>query len=202
METRAVALCIALAWMIPAGAGAQTPQSSPNPAARSLSEQGGSPAPTVSIGPKIDPAKEAAIRKLIQVTGGTDLANQMMDEMQKSMIPLMTKTLPPGDYRKRLIDLFFAKFRSEFNAQEMVNLTIRTYDKYLTIDDINGLIEFYQTPLGQKTISVLPKLAAEIQTIGMKRGQEIGQQAMQEVLTEHPDLKQALQDASRNPKRN
>jgi hypothetical protein len=202
LEIRALALCIAMAWMVPGRAVAQTSQPSSSPATRSLREQGGSPAPTVSIAPKIDPAKDAAIRKLIQMTAGTDLANQIMDEMQKSMMPLMTKTLPPGEYRERLINLFFAKFRSNFNSEEMVDLAVRTYDKYLTTEEINGLIQFYETPLGQKTISVLPKLMGEIENESMKRGQEIGRQAMQEVLTEHPDLRQALQNASKNAKSN
>jgi hypothetical protein len=202
LEIRALALCVALAWMVPGRAVAQTTQSSPSPAPRSLREQGGSPAPTISIGPKIDPAKEAAIRKLFQLTGGADLANEMMDGMQKDMKPLMLKTLPPGEYRGRLIDLYFARFRSKFNSQALVDLAVRTYDKYLTTDEVNGLIQFYETPLGQKTISVLPKLMGEIENESMKQGQEIGRESMQEVLTEHPDLRQALENANKNAKRN
>jgi hypothetical protein len=202
MEIRALGFWMFTVCLLPAAALAQAPQSSSNPAERSLRDQGGSPAATISIAPKIDPAKEAAIRKLIQLTAGADLVNQLMDEMQKNMKPMMANLLPPGGYRDRLIDLFFAKFRSKLNVQDLIDLAVRTYDKYLTMEDIDGLIQFYETPLGQKTISVLPKLTIEIQTESMKRGQELGRQSMQEVLSEHPDLRQALQAASKNAKPN
>ena len=62
---------------------------------------------------------------------------------------------------------------------------------------MKGLIQFYQTPLGQKTISVLPELTGEMAEAGKQWGQQLGRQSMQEVLTEHPDLASALEAASK-----
>ena len=113
---------------------------------------------------------------------------------------MMEKLLPPGDYRDKLIDLFFAKFRSKADLQVLVNLAVRMYDKYLSEEEIKGLIQFYSTPLGQKTLSVLPKLTVEMQSESMKWGEELGRQSMIEVLSEHPELRKALEDASTNAK--
>ena len=147
---------------------------------------------------QIDPAKAAAIRQLLEVTGGTATITQTMDFMQTNMKSTLNQMLPPGDYREQLVDLYVQKFRSEADPQYLLNLAVQVYDKYLSLEDIQGLIQFYATPLGKKTLTVLPKLAADVQTQGMQWGQQIGQKAMMEVLSEHPELAKALQDAARN----
>lgn len=134
------------------------------------------------------------------MTGGTNVVNQVMDGMQKNMKPMMANMLPPGDYRDKLIDLFFERFRSKADVRELVDMTVRMYDKYLSEEEIKGLIQFYSTPLGQKTLTVLPKLMVDLQSESMKWGQDLGRQSMQEVLSEHPELRKSLEDASQSAK--
>lgn len=197
--------CVSISWfvclcLLSAQAIARTPQTAPN---QSVGEP---PKPASSAGAdstalsKIDPAKEAAIRQLIDMTGGANTVNQVMDGMQKNMKPMMANILPPGAYRDKLVDLFFERFRSKADIRVLVDLTVRTYDKYLSEEDIKGLIQFYSTPLGQKTLNVLPKLMVELQGESLKWGQDLGRQSMQEVLSEHPELRKALEDASQSAK--
>jgi len=153
-------------------------------------------APQSSPAAGIDPAKAAAIRQLLDLAGGTAAINQVMDGMQQNMKSSMSNMLAPGDYRAKLIDLFFEKFRSEANTQQLLDIAARVYDKYLTMDDIQGLIKFYSTPLGKKTLTILPKVTVEVQSESMKWDQDLGQKAMREVLAEHPEFVQAMQDAA------
>src|SRR5690349_22832971 len=83
---------------------------------------------------KIDPAKEADIRKLLEVTGAKDLALQTMGNMEKNIRPMLTASLPAGDYREQLIDLFFTKFHSKVQTQQIVDMPAPAYDKYLSVD--------------------------------------------------------------------
>lgn len=147
---------------------------------------------------KIDPAKEADIRKLLEVTGAKDLALQTMGTMEKNIRPMLSASLPPGDYREQLIDLFFTKFHSKVQTQQIVEMAVPVYDKYFSDDEIKGLTQFYGTPLGHKTLQVLPKLMGELQAQGSEWGQRLGRESMEEVLTEHPELAKALEDAQRN----
>jgi hypothetical protein len=149
--------------------------------------------------PKIDPAKEAAIRRLLDITGASTLATQTMDQMEKDMRPLIANALPAGDYREKLLDLFFEKFRSKRDPADLINLVVPVYDKYLSDDDIKGLIQLYQTPIGRKVIEVLPKVAAESQAAGAKWGEQLGRECMAEVLAEHPDLVKALEHSKKDP---
>ena len=146
---------------------------------------------------KVDPAKEADIRKLLELVGTKALFVQSMDSMSKTMKPMLTNSLPPGDYREKLVDLFFKKFSSKMDVQHLLDLAVPIYDKHFSHQEVRSLIEFYQTPLGQKTISALPALTAELQEEARKWGESLGRDSMQEVLAEHPDLLEAMTAAQK-----
>ncbi|HEX9136816.1 MAG TPA: DUF2059 domain-containing protein [Nitrospirota bacterium] len=145
----------------------------------------------------MDAAKEADIRRLMDLAGTGLLVTQVMDGMEKGIRPLMMNALPPGEYREKLVDLFFAKFHSKAAPQQLLDLAVPEYDKYYTHEEIKGLIQFYGTPLGQKLVSVQPKMTGELQEAGRKWGEGLGRDSMIEVLSEHPELATALQAAKK-----
>jgi uncharacterized protein len=100
-----------------------------------------------------------------------------------------------------LVDLFLDKFMARANAEipKLLDAAVPIYDKYLSDDEIKGLIQFYQTPLGRKALSVLPQITIDMQGEGQKLGQQIGQDTMLQVLSEHPELAKAMQDAQSTP---
>jgi uncharacterized protein len=146
----------------------------------------------------MDPVKEAHIRALLAVSGTEETVKQLMSSMtEKSIRPMLTSSLPPGDYRDKLIDLFLLKLQSKMDAHRLSELAVPVYDKYLSDQDVKDLTSFYSTPLGKKTLTVVPKMTAELQDEGRKMGEEAGRQAMLEVLAEHPELQQALEEAAK-----
>jgi len=160
-----------------------------------LAQQQTKPADSGST--KIDPAKEADIRKLMGLVGVETLAKQTMDRMTRGLKPLVTNAMPPGEYREQLVNLFYAKFESKMDVRQLLDLAVPIYDRYFSHEEIKGLIQFYQTPLGQKAISALPKLTAEMAEAGRTWGEQLGRESMQEVLAEHPDLAHALEAAGK-----
>jgi uncharacterized protein len=174
-------------------------QNTPAPASTpSVSQKQDTSSKTSAVaGAKIDPAKEADIRLLLDVVGTKTLVAQTMEAMEKSMKPMLTNALPPGEYRERVVDLFFAKFHAKADGQALLELAIPLYDKNLSHQEVKGLIQFYQSPLGRKAVLVMPKLTAELQEEGRKWGENLGRQSMIEVMTEHPDLAQAMEDAQK-----
>jgi uncharacterized protein len=146
---------------------------------------------------KMDPTKEADIRKLLDLTGATTNMRQAILNMEKSIKPLMTNSLPPGEYREKLIDLFFQKFQAKLDLQKLIDLAVPEYDKQFSDDDIKEMIRFYQTPVGQKAVKAIPELTAAITTASREEGQQVGRQCMLEVLAEHPEFEQAIRDATK-----
>jgi hypothetical protein len=147
--------------------------------------------------PKIDPAKEADIRRLLEIGGTKAAMLQAMAGMEQNIRPLLVNSFPPGEYRDKLIDLFLEKFHSKADPQQMIDLAVPVYDKYLSGEEVKGLIAFYSTPVGQKTVSVLPKLMSECGDAGRKWGEGIGRQSMLDVLAEHPELQKAMESAKK-----
>lgn len=189
MKVQALLLCLVLSLSVFCQSQAAPKASSPVQEAKAPLAAGDAPA--------VDPAKAADIRRLLDVAGTSQLVSQMMDETIKNIRPLMTNALPPGDYRDQLIDLFFVKFKAKANPAQVIDLAVPIYDRYLSREEVRGLIEFYQTPLGQKTIHVMPTLMAELQQAGRQWGQNLGQDCVKEVLAENPKLATALEEASK-----
>ena len=147
---------------------------------------------------KIDPAKEADIRRLLEVTGVKTIVAQTVAGMTDNIRPVLRQSFPPGDYRDKLIDLFLERFQAKVGVEELMSLSIPIYDKYFSQEEIRSMIRFYETPLGQKTIQVLPQLMEEMRKKGEELGSKLGEQAMTEVLAEHPDLAEAIEKAGKS----
>ena len=170
---------------------------SANPADRDSSQNIAAAAKASRAQVKGAQTKDEDIRRLLDLTHAGALATQTMQSMEGNIKPLMSNAFPPGEYREKLINLFFDKFHSKFNQQQLRDLAVPVYDKYYSDDEIKQLIQIYETPLGQKMLSSMPTLMAELQAAGEKMGEELGRQSMMEVLAEHPEMAKALQDAQK-----
>jgi len=190
---------VAISFLVASFTSAQTksPRAPAAPPPAQTQAGAGSEPSTAAPAPKIDPGKEADIRQLLDVAGTKALMSEVMGNMDKNLRPILTNSLPPGDYRGKLIDLFLDKFMARANAEipKLLDAAVPIYDKYLSDEDIKGLIQYYQTPLGKKALSVLPHIAIDMQNEGQKLGQQIGLETMLQVLSEHPELAKAMEDA-------
>ena len=63
---------------------------------------------------------------------------------------------------------------SDFPTDEVFNAVIPVYQRHFTKQDLDGLIAFYSTPLGQKVIQEMPALLSE----SMQAGGEVGRRRM------------------------
>jgi hypothetical protein len=131
-------------------------------------------------GVPVDPALRVDIERLMQLTGASANAAQMASAMMDAILNGFKQTqqsVPP-----RVIDVvrevLTREFEQAFNGPEMKDKQIALYAKYYTHEDVKGMIAFYQTELGKKTIVVMPNIARE----GMAIGQQWAQANMPRVL--------------------
>lgn len=182
---------------------AQTPakHTAAPPASATAPQQPAAPSapPPAAASTKIDPVKAADIRRLLEIAGGKDMAQKSMDNMMSLFQNSLSKSLPPGDASQKLIQLFLERLKTKLNVEALQDQIVSIYDKYLTDDDIQGLIRFYQTPLGQRTLKVLPQILQESREAGFRLGEKAGREAMQEVLEEHPELRPTQPSSPDNP---
>ncbi|MFL6436340.1 MAG: DUF2059 domain-containing protein [Terriglobales bacterium] len=139
-------------------------------AAAQKSSQPVSPNASAATRPEQD-AKRAEIRKLIELTGA---ANVSADALRQIIAPLRSGF-------PQVPDAFWDSFVKEVRSDELIDLVVPIYDKYYTLEEIRDLTRFYQSPVGQKTIKVLPKLSAEAIDAGQEWGRLVADRAMRKL---------------------
>jgi len=189
---RSLAVCLVFSASLVAQTGSASQSNTAGQAEKPAEATSSAPA-------QIAPEKQALIDRIMEVAGTKAIMMQTMQAMEGNIRPLMTQALPPGDYRDKLIDLFFAKFHSKADSQKLMEMLVPVYDKYYSTEELKQLLQFYQTPIGKKSLEVMPKVLAESENAGRKWGETLGQDTMLEVLAEHPDLAKAAEAARRPP---
>lgn len=116
-------------------------------------------------------SKENKIREFIKVTGvdklGQQAANQMLDMFK-------------GNY-KNVPSEFWEESKKEISTDELTNLYIPIYSKYYSESDLDELIKFYKTPVGQKMISIMPALMQDSMSAGREWGQKLGKRVADKI---------------------
>lgn len=114
------------------------------------------------------PASKESIQTLMQTTGAENMAKQMAVQI----IPMLKKLVPEAP------DRFWEDFFKEINAEQINELVIPIYQKYLTEQDVQAINTFYQSPAGQKLIRVQPQISKESMLAGQLWGQQIAQKVI------------------------
>ncbi len=152
---------------------------------------------------EIDPEKEADIRRLLEASGskklGLQMGSQMWPQIVKILRPRIERTMPAEDPRRELLARFLDKVGEKLLGQfstDFLEITIPIYDNHLSHDEIRGLFQFYESPLGRKFVEISPKLMEDSMKAGQQwaqnKSQEILGQALQEAAEEFPELKEHI----------
>src|SRR5437764_6890520 len=111
------------------------------PAAQKPSPQ--TPKTRAQASGSLDSQKEAGIRELMEVTGAKNLGEQLiqagMDQFRSSVLD----SQPDNPRAKQFVDAFVARFQKHFDADSLNERVIPIYDKHLTVEDLQGLLDYY-----------------------------------------------------------
>jgi hypothetical protein len=132
--------------------------------------------------------KEADIRSLVEMTGGKQLTAQLLQASLDQMRASLAQSLPPGEKSKKFSDAFIQKFQERFSLDVLMERLVPIYGKYLTAEDVKGLLKFYGSPLGQRMLQVQPQIAKEMQTIGFEMAKSVSTEVLNELKAEYPEF--------------
>ena len=136
----------------------------------------------------IDPQKEARIRELMELTGAKDLGEQLIAAGMEQFRSSVQDSQPNNPRAKQFVDAFVVRFQKHFDPDSLTERVIPIYDKYLTADDLKGLLDYYHSPLGQRMLKTLPEVTRESQAAGFALGQKAAQETMEELKTDFPEF--------------
>jgi uncharacterized protein len=124
-------------------------------------------APAATSAAPPNAAKVAKIRELINLMGTPQVAVDMM----KSEIAKFKTVLP---FPPRAQDDFEKEFLAALDIKELVDLVVPIYDRQLSEEDVDGLLAFYRSFVGQRVLKALPAITAESAKVGGEWGQSLG----------------------------
>lgn len=120
-----------------------------------------------------DEYKEA-VGKMMTLSGGLSAVDVMLPQMMTAF--KMTAPNAPDSFWES----FQQKCKTKFTTG-IIEIYVPVYAKYFTLDDINQLVAFYQTPIGKKLGDATPKITAEGMQAGQKLGMEIATDLQKEL---------------------
>jgi len=119
----------------------------------------------------IDPAFRADIVKMMELTGTSKISHQMATMISQQMLQAMKAQHPevPAHGFEVVKAVAEEEFENAFEGPNgLPSRMVPLYAKYFTPEDVRGLIAFYQSPLGQKSLSVIPALMQDAMTLGQQ----------------------------------
>ncbi len=119
---------------------------------------------TPAVAENITPAKRADIEKLIRITGPPDVTRQTSNFFIRQFSQSIKASRPdlPAKTYQILSDEINKVVNEHMTAKGgFFDRVVPIYAKHFNHSEIKGLLKFYQTDLGQKTIKVWPLILQE-----------------------------------------
>ena len=171
----------------PPKAPAHQPGEPAHPAAAPAQTRGAA-APTE----KVDPAKDQAIRHLMDLTESSKMAQDLNAYVTKQIHDAMSQALP-ADKLSKFMQTFGERLDSAAPASAITDATVSLYAQAFSTEDIQGLIQFYESPLGQRVVKQLPRVAQESQRVGVQMEQKGALAVLRDMSGDYPELKSMLE---------
>ena len=113
-------------------------------------------------------ASAESVKQLMNKTGAGELGVQAMNQM----LPALKNLIPDAP------EAFWDDYMAGFNPEDLIEMTVPIYQKYLTEDEIQAINAFYDTPAGKKLIRVQPNIMQESMMAGQQWGQAVAKDVM------------------------
>ena len=138
------------------------------------------PAHAQNVNPEenvVEPEKRQRIERLLEVTGALNVAKIMSEAVTRQMTNAISQARPdiPAEAMNIVAEETNAVISEAMVAQGgFIDLIIPVYAKHFSAEELDALIRFYESPVGAKTVRVMPQITREAMQIGQTWGQSLG----------------------------
>lgn len=143
-----------------------------------------------SIGGKIDPAKEADIRALLELVGARDLVQDSMTHAAEQYRERLLENVPNNQQGQAFVNTVISNYEKKFDVDAVTEQLVTVYDRHYTDDEVKGLLQFYGSPLGQKVAEEAPKIGRELQEAVRVTSGNAVKEALKEAKEQNPGVGQ------------
>ena len=194
MKLRTAVLAGLLCSAGPTLAQTSTPSTTPTLAPHANPGQAAPAKPAAQTPPpaeKIDPAKDAAIRHLMDITESSKMGENIANFITGQVHNGVGRALP-ADQLPKFMDTFSQKFNAGLPPTAVNDAIVAIYAKHFSMEDIQGLTKFYESPLGQRMVKEMPDVDQQTRTAGQQIETTVALAVLRSMSDEYPQLKQML----------
>jgi hypothetical protein len=117
------------------------------------------------------PATEDQVRQLMEVVG----LGKMLLQMNTQAVTTLQQSMPCVQPD------FWQNYMDDNQTQLFIGRLVPVWQHHFTSDEMNGLLKFYRSPLGQKVITEMPTTMAEANQAGQQWSHERSDQMVNEL---------------------
>jgi len=121
---------------------------------------------TLDVAPPAHPATEDQIREYLSLTQVEKTSHNLIianvNAMQLTSVPYFPAS-------------FWTDMKSEFLKLDITALYVPIFQRYLSEEDMNGILAFYRSPAGHKLLETQPMLTRDAQVALKAKGRELGE---------------------------
>ena len=145
---------------------------------------------------KVDPEKEKAIRHLMEITGSSKMGENMTENMATQVKSAVGRSMS-GDRLQKFVDDFNQKLSAESPAAAVDNAEVPIYAEHLSLEDVQGMIQFYESPLGQRVMKAFPEVLQETQQRGLAIERNAAYSMLRKMSGDYPEVKPLLPESQK-----
>jgi|GEM_PF-1902812 len=116
----------------------------------------------------IDPAKEKAIRHLMKISKVRETGQRIIEGVKEAM----QRSVPSSAEA-------WKNFPTEKLLAEFEDALVAVYDRHMTLDEVQALTKFYESPEGRQILEKLRAIGAESAVVGQEFSAKILQQVLE-----------------------
>jgi uncharacterized protein len=131
-----------------------------------------------------DPAAVAKAKEVMAAAHSDKMADQVITMMEKPLSQLI-ESANPGR-AKEVTDLLHDQFIPAMRERlpEFTDMAARVYAKHFTVEDLDQLIAFYDSPIGKKLVAEQGAMLAEMGQLGQAWGRNVATEVMRKLAPE------------------
>lgn len=119
---------------------------------------------------------EVAINQLLEETGALEMGEQMAEVFVAQMSETLRQSrpdLPPVAF-EIIREETMIVVREEMERGSFQSMIVPIYAQFFTLEEIEEMLVFYRSPVGKKSVEVMPSLTQQSMQAGERWGMLVG----------------------------
>jgi hypothetical protein len=138
----------------------------------------------------ISPAKEASIRKFLELTNAKQHAIDFGQQVSENLTFVLQKNLSPGEHAEEISERVASELSERLNSDDFIVQLVPVYDRAFSEEELLSINQFYESPAGRRLLEVTPTVMEEAGEITENWIKGLLPEIMGHILPQAPDQKQ------------